>query len=90
MVYLRCSKYSVSPLEPLERLDTWALVRPLDLARSGEQSGRTEDTSCLSGDLKAGIIIIIVIAVSIHLSPVTLVQAKLAVCQAECEATAID
>ena len=89
MTYLR-SKYSESPLEPLERLDTLVLVRPLHLARSGEQSGRTEDTNCLSGDLKAGIIIIIVIAVSIHLSPVTLVQAKLAVCQAECEAAAID
>ena len=48
--HLRCSKYSASPLEPLERLDTWFLLRPLLLARSGEESGR-EETTCLSGDL---------------------------------------
>ena len=86
MTYLR-SKYSASPLEPLERQDTLVLVRPLHLARSGEPSGRTEDTSCLSGDLNNTIITVLT---SSNLSPVTLVQAGLAVGQAQCEAAAID
>ena len=88
--HLRCSKYSASPLEPLERLDTWVLVRPLLLARSGEQSGR-EETSCLSGDL-GGYQSYQDCCLSLHscLSPVTLLEAGLTVSQAQCEATTID